>query len=70
MSESMISRDNRENNFFVKKGECTSPSEVLCSNVGNTAVHSVNHSHNWSSTENNNNNAYNINFSNGNTNNN
>ncbi len=70
MSESMVLRDNRANIIFVKKGECASLQEVLCSDERNTAPHSVNHSQNWSSTENNNNNAYKINFSNGNSNNN
>ena len=70
MSESMVSRDNRANIIFVKKGECASPCEVLYSDGRNTATHSVSHSRDWSSTENNNNNAYKLNFSNGNSNNN
>lgn len=70
MSESKILRDNRANIIFVKKGECASLNEVLCSDGRNTATHSISHSRNWSSTENNSNNAYKLNFNNGNSNNN
>ena len=70
MSESKVLRDNRANIIFVKKGECASLNEVLCSDGRNTATHLMSHSHDWSSTENNSNNAYKLNFSNGNSNNN
>ena len=61
-----MSRYNEASMAFAKKGRRTSSlKKVLCGVADGVAQSSETRLHNWSSTENNNNNAYNVNFSNG-----